>query len=170
MSTTDEKYCIDANVLIQAWQKYYSPKLCPEYWNILNDFGRAGRIFLPQNVFEEIIRTEDNLTEWLKKSKIPIFEVDGDVADCLREVYANNSLHQYLVDNTKQRSLADPWVIAHALKEKACVVTKEEKVTTPNTTRIKIPNVCDNMNIRWINDFKFIEELNIRFSCTVLDK
>jgi Domain of unknown function (DUF4411) len=170
MSTTGEKYCLDANVLIQAWQKYYSPKLCPEYWDILNDFGRSGRIFLPQNVFEEIIRTEDELTEWLKESKIPVYEVDGDVADCLRKVYAHNPIHQYLVDNTKQRSLADPWVVAHALKEKACVVTKEEKVTTPNTTRIKIPNVCDNMYIRWINDFQFIEELNIRFSCRVSDK
>ncbi|HTQ67037.1 MAG TPA: DUF4411 family protein, partial [Puia sp.] len=73
--------------------------------------------------------------------------------------------HKYLVDNTKQRSLADPWIVAHALKENACVVTKEEKVTAPNTTRIKIPNVCENMNIRWINDFEFVEELNIQFSC-----
>ena len=170
MSTPDQKYCLDANVLIQAWQKYYSPRFCPEYWNILNEFGRKDRIFLPQNVFEEITRTEDELTEWLKKSKIPILEVDGIVAECLRDIYAANPLHQYLIDNTKQRSLADPWVIAHALKEKACVVTKEEKVTTPNTTRIKIPNVCDNMNLRWINDFQFIEELNIRFSCTIIDK
>lgn len=68
---------------------------------------------------------------------------------------------------TKQRSLADPWVIAHALKENACVVTKEEKVTVPKTTRIKIPNVCDNMGIRWINDFQFVEELNIQFSCSL---
>ena len=24
-----KKYCLDANVLIQAWQRYYSPKFCP---------------------------------------------------------------------------------------------------------------------------------------------
>ena len=70
--------------------------------------------------------------------KIPIKEVDGQVANYLRDIYAANPLHKYLVDNTKQRSLADPWIIAHAIKEKACVVTKEEKVTAPNTTRIKI--------------------------------
>jgi predicted nucleic acid-binding protein len=169
MSTIIQKYCLDANVLIQAWQKYYSPKFCPEYWNILNDFGNTGKIFLPQHVYDEIVRTEDDLANWLKSSRIPVFEVDGRVAECLRGIYAANPVHQYLVDNTKQRSLADPWVIAHAIKENACVVTKEEKVTTPNTTRIKIPNVCDNMNIRWVNDFQFIEELNIQFSCTVLD-
>jgi predicted nucleic acid-binding protein len=167
MSTLHQKYCLDANVLIQAWQKYYSPKFCPDYWSLLNDFGENKMIFLPQNVFEEIIRTEDDLATWLKNSKIPIFEVDGDVTNCLKRIYAANPIHQYLVDNTKQRSLADPWVIAHALKENACVVTKEEKVTVPKTTRIKIPNVCDNMGIRWINDFQFVEELNIQFSCSL---
>ena len=165
MTQAQQKYCLDANVLIQAWQKYYSPRYCADYWSLLNEFGKKGRIFIPQNVFEEISRTEDELTNWLRKSTIPIKEVDGQVANCLRDIYAANPLHKYLVDNTKQRSLADPWIVAHALKENACVVTKEEKVTAPNTTRIKIPNVCENMNIRWINDFEFVEELNIQFSC-----
>lgn len=167
MSTQDQKYCLDANVLIQAWQKYYSPKFCPDYWTLLNDFGANNIIFLPENVFEEITRTEDDLSDWLKNSQIKIHEIDGDVTNCLKDIYAANHLHQYLVDNTKQRSLADPWVIAHALKEKACVVTKEEKLSVPNSTRIKIPNVCDNMGIRWINDFQFVEELNIQFTCSV---
>lgn len=167
MSTEHQKYCLDANVLIQAWQKYYSPKFCPDYWNILNQLGLNGRIFIPQLVFEEITRTEDELAEWLKSSKISIHEIDGAVAQCLKRIYENNPLHQYLVDNTKQRSLADPWVVAHALNDNACIVTKEEKVTASNTTRIKIPNVCDNMGIRWINDFQLISELNIQFSCTL---
>jgi hypothetical protein len=64
-----------------------------------------------------------------------------------------------LVDNTKARSLADPWVIAHAMHENATVVTKEEKVTALNSNRIKIPNVCENIGLRWINDFQLIEEL-----------
>jgi hypothetical protein len=167
MSTIIQKYCLDANVLIQAWQKYYSPKFCADYWRLLNEFGKSEMIFIPQNVFEEIVRTEDELTDWLKNSNIPIKAVDGSVTNCLKNIYAANPLHQYLVDNTKQRSLADPWVIAHALNENACVVTKEEKVSAFNSTRIKIPNVCDNMGIRWINDFQFVEELNIRFSCSL---
>ena len=165
MTASKSKYCLDANVLIQAWQKYYSPKFCPDYWDVLNDLGQLGKIFIPQNVFDEIMKTEDELAQWLKNSNISIKEIDGKVANCLRDIYSANPLHKYLVDNTKQRSLADPWVIAHALNENACVVTKEEKVTAPNTTRIKIPNVCENMSIRWINDFEFVQEVNIHFSC-----
>jgi len=165
MSTTAEIYCLDANVLIQAWQKYYSPKFCPDYWDVLNEFGNQGRIFVPEMVYDEITRTEDNLSKWLKESKIPIKKIDEPVTKCLQSIYAKNPTHKYLVDNTKARSLADPWVIAHAINEKATVVTKEEKVTALNSKKIKIPNVCDNLDIRWINDFQLIHELEIQFKC-----
>ncbi len=167
MSTTHWKYCLDANVLIQAWQKYYSPKLCPDYWTVLDTLGKEGKVFLPQLVYEEITRTDDALAEWLKKSSIPEYKVDSLVTEVLQSIYSANPAHLNLVDNTKGRSLADPWVIAHAIKENATVVTKEEKVTASNTTKIKIPNVCDNMGVRWINDFQLAEELNIRFTCSI---
>jgi hypothetical protein len=51
------------------------------------------------------------------------------------------------------------------MKESATVVTKEEKITALNSNRIKIPNVCENMGIAWINDFDLISELNILFTC-----
>ncbi|HHT9113026.1 MAG: DUF4411 family protein [Planctomycetes bacterium] len=167
MSTQHQKYCLDANVLIRAWRDYYAPKFCITYWEVLNELGAEGRIFLPQMVYEEITRTEDDLTNWLKNSKIPEYKIDGPVTECLKKIYATNPAHKNLVDNTKNRSLADPWVIAHALNQGAIVVTKEEKVTATNTTKIKIPNVCDNMGVRWINDFQFVEELNIQFSCHI---
>jgi hypothetical protein len=90
MSTSPSKYCLDANVLIQAWQKYYSPKLCPEYWKVLDQLGKQGRIFLPQMVYEEITKTDDELAEWLKTSSIPEYKVDGPVTDafCQQNVYA----------------------------------------------------------------------------------
>lgn len=166
MSEQQEKYCLDANVLIQAWQKYYSPRICPGYWDLLNQLGQQDRIFLPKLVFEEIIRTEDDLCNWLRASSIPVRDITEPITQRLAQIYSANILHQQLVDNTRQRSLADPWVIAHALHENACVVTKEERITAINSNRIKIPNVCDNMGVRWINDFQFIEETNIRFTCS----
>jgi hypothetical protein len=167
MSVQQQTYCLDANVLIQAWQKYYSPKFCPSYWELLNELGRQKRIFIPQSVFEEITRTEDDLCKWLKESDILAHPVTEQVAECIKQIYAANPLHTQLVDNTRNRSLADPWVIAHAISEKACVVTKEEKITAVNSPRIKIPNVCDNMKVRWINDFQFVGEVNIHFNCVI---
>jgi predicted nucleic acid-binding protein len=168
MSTNSNKYCLDANVLIQAWQKYYNPKFCPDYWKVLTEIGKQQLIFIPEMVFEEITRTEDDLSKWLKKSKIPIHKITQPVTTCLQKIYSENPLHKNLVDNTKNRSLADPWVIAHAIHEKATVVTKEEKVTAINSKKLKIPNVCDNMGVRWITDFQLIDELDIKFQCTLV--
>ena len=167
MSVQVKVYCLDANVLIQAWQKYYSPKFCPGYWDVLNGLGSQGRISLAEEVFNEITRTEDDLCEWLKASKITVKSIDEKVTKCLQDIYAKDPIHKTLVDNTKARSLADPWVIAHAISDGAIVVTKEEKVTALNSNRIKIPNVCDTMGVTWINDFEFISALNIQFTCTI---
>lgn len=167
MNTIFEPYCLDTNVLIEAWRKYYSPEFCPEYWGILNDLGKQGRLFLSKMVYTEITRTDDDLAKWLKESSIPVHEMNGQVTTCLSQIYAANPDHKFLVDNTKQRSLADPWVIAHAMSVGACVVTKENMETAVNSKRIKIPNVCQNMGVRWINDFEMISELKIKFFCTM---
>jgi predicted nucleic acid-binding protein len=167
MSTEANKYCLDANVLIQAWQKYYNPKFCPDYWKVLIELGKQAKIFIPEIVYEEITRTDDDLSKWLKGSKIPIEKINEPITICLQKIYSSNPIHKNLVDNIKSRSLADPWVIAHALNSNATVVTKEEKVTAANSPKIKIPNVCDNMGVRWINDFQFIDELGIKFNCSL---
>ena len=167
MSAKASKYCLDANVLIQAWQKYYNPKFCPVYWKILIELGKQSKIFIPEIVYEEITRTDDDLSKWLKASKIPIEKINESITMCLQKIYSFNPSHKNLVDNIKARSLADPWVIAHALNSNATVVTKEEKVTALNSPKIKIPNVCDNMGVRWINDFQFIDELAIKFNCSL---
>jgi hypothetical protein len=167
MSNAAKKYYLDANVLIQAWNFYYSPKFCPSYWDVLNELGSAGRIFVPREVYEEITRTDDELCQWLKQSSIEIKDVDEKVIQCLQAIWATNPIHKTLVDNVKGRSLADPWVIAHAMREGATVVTKEEKVTALNAIRIKIPNVCENMGVGWMNDFGMIGELRLSFTCAM---
>jgi hypothetical protein len=162
------KYCLDANFFIEAWNKYYSPNFCGDYWEVLDALGKKDIIFVPYEVSNEINKTDDELSKWLKKSNINIYQVDENVQQCLRDLFAFNPSHLKLVDNTKNRSLADPWVIAHAMKEKAVVVTKEYKVTKTDSNKIKIPNVCENMGIEWINDFQFIEELRIKFFCKIV--
>jgi hypothetical protein len=160
------KYCLDANVLIVPWNSYYSRKICPDYWKLLERLGHSQRIFIPKIVEEEIARTEDELSQWLKGSGIPVYPIEESVTQCLSKIYEVDPVHRYLVDNIRGRSLADPWVIAYAMAQGACVVTKEKKQTA-RTDRVKIPNVCEKMTVRCIDDFQLIEELGIRFTCHI---
>lgn len=172
MSAHQTIYCIDANVLIQAWQKYYSPDLCPDYWDLLNELGKQGRIFIPEEVKNEIVvpetsdKTEDDLSKWLKRSKIPIHKPTENIIACWQKILQADPTHKLLVDNIKSRSLADPWLIAHAMDTKATVVTKENIDSAMNSKRVKIPNVCKNMGVRCIDDFEFIKEIGVKFSAT----
>jgi len=51
------------------------------------------------------------------------------------------------------------------MAENAIVVSKEFLSTSTNKQKIKIPDVCKNMNIECIDDFEFIRRLNLKFDC-----
>lgn len=70
------------------------------------------------------------------------------------------STHRELVDDKKDRSMADAWVVAHAMTERAIVVTKEGFAPR----KIKIPDVCKAYDVRCIDDIEFVREIGLRFS------
>ena len=158
-------YCLDANVLIVPWQTYYAPEFCPSYWDVLDQLGQEKRLFIPGEVFTELEKTEDDLLDWVKKSHVPIVKTDTEVLNCLRAMYAANPVHKLLSDATSYRSMADPFVVAHAMKANACVVTKETKIEA-SMKKIKIPNVCENMGVPWINDFQLGRHFDIKLACS----
>ena len=155
-----QKYCLDTNVLIQAWNTYYSMDLAPKYWDILDEMARNGTVLCTHEVKREIEKVDDDLNKWIKKRAYLFRDITEDVQKFIRDVLKS---YPRLVDTTKDRSMADPWVIAHALAEKATVVTKE-MMTGAGSTRIKIPDVCGTFNVRCINDFAFVREVGITFS------
>ncbi len=56
---------------------------------------------------------------------------------------------------------ADPWVIAHAKTSGATVVTGEV-VVSDNSTHVKIPNVCNNFSVDYIDPFTMMRTLGIQ--------
>ena len=93
MSLQSTIYCLDANVLIKAGESYYSPKVCPTYWNVLDELGAQGQLFVPSWVAEEIHRTDDDLSKWLKKSRVKVRSVTVEVGIKLKEIYAKDPKH-----------------------------------------------------------------------------
>jgi predicted nucleic acid-binding protein len=157
-------YCLDTNVFIEGWNKYYSMALCPSYWEIIDELGEQGRVFSPIEVRREILQHDDGLADWIRNRSHLFRDISDNVQTTLREIMRD---FPRLVDNTRQRSIADPWVIAHAITENATVVTKE--IPSPVVSRrIKIPDVCNSLGVPWIDDFRFAEELGIHFQAQIL--
>ena len=158
-----KNYCLDANIFIEGWNKYYSMELSPGYWEILDGFAKNGRVFSPIEVKREILHLDDGLAEWIKVRPYFFREITLEVQEELRKIMTK---FPRLVDSTKQRSIADPWVIAFAITENAIVVTKETPVGN-NSRRIKIPDVCNELGVHWIDDFQFARELGIYFTAQI---
>ena len=154
-----KSYCLDANVFIEPWNKYYSTELCSGYWEILEKLAQDGRVFAPVEVKREILQHDDGLAVWIKTRPYLFRDITLEVQDHLRQIMKS---YDRLVDSTRRRSIADPWVIAFAIAENAIVVTKEMPVG-PNSKRIKIPDVCQALNVPWMDDFRFAREIGIRF-------
>lgn len=154
-------YCLDTNVFIEAWNKYYHKDFFGDYWRKLDDLAKVGEVFATEEVKREIGKIDDTLKEWLGERDYFFRKINDDVQACLGKVFENPE-HQRLVDATKQRPIADPWVIAHAMAEGAVVVTKEH-FETNTTKRIKIPNVCEAIGVEWIDDFEMVRRLGMQF-------
>lgn len=163
MPETVRKYSLDTGFFIEGWRKYYSPDFCDGYWEIIDSLAQKGIVFMTPEVLKELLKIDDEISQWIKDRKYFVKEIDDRVQECLRIIYKTNPLHHNLVNDVKNRSIADPWVIAHAMAEDATVVTKEDFYTGHNNKKIKIPNVCENMGVRWMDDFGFIREMNITF-------
>jgi len=158
------KYCLDTNVFIQAWNGYYAIDLCSDYWEQLDKFALEGVILSPEEVAREISHIDDELYAWIKDKDYFFRPIDEEVQRCLQIIFSDEKHHR-LVDSSKFRSAADPWVIAHAMAEKAVVVTKESYEIN-KTKRIKIPNVCETMGIECINDFELLRRLGLKLKVT----
>lgn len=154
------KYCLDANALIEPWNKYYSMKLCPDYWNVLDNLAKEGVIFCTEEVGRELDKIDDELKAWAGARPYLFREITRDVQLKLRNVLAS---YPRLVDTIRDRSMADPWVIAHAMAEGAIIVTKEH-YTDGSKKRFRIPDVCEALKVPWMDDHRFAEAVGLKFS------
>jgi len=130
-------YCIDTSALIAAWSERYPITNFPRFWDALDTLVKDSKCFAPHPVFMEIEKKSDELHQWLKPRAhmfIPINE--------LIQLRAKAVLAKYpgLVGQLKDRTAADPFVIAAAIDRSLIVVTEENY--TDSADRPRIPTVC----------------------------
>jgi predicted nucleic acid-binding protein len=160
------KYWLDSNVLITAKDGAFRFSVAPGFWSALDRFGRLGQIQITKLVYEELVHDEptDDLAKWLKARRLNGFCItpDQDVQNELQKiadhVYASYARHHA----ARFLSVADPWIIAHALSTNGTVVTHE--TSQPLAKKVKIPNVCASMGAPCINPFEMLERLGVRLN------
>jgi hypothetical protein len=123
---------------------------------------QEGSLIAPDFVLIEIERKEDQLYEWAKTQEGFFIASDAEIQLIQKEIINN---FPKLIDNRKNRSMCDPWVIALA-KQRGCnVVTEEHRSRNRESMEKnpKIPDVCDSMGITCIKTVDLIEKMKWSF-------
>jgi len=116
-------------------------------------------------VYDEIVTDEphDELARWIKLRRNGGFCVAATeavqnsftkIADHVTARYEGPFAAEFL-------RVADPWVIAHAMESKGAVITFE--TTNLGAKRVKIPNVCADLNVARMNLYDMLEKLGVKF-------
>ena len=162
-------YLLDANTLIDAKRDYYPIDRIPEFWEWLIFMGESDSIKIPIEVYEEFSDTKDkdgkkdDLATWSERSEVKealLLKEDAEKSLVSRITYAGYDFD--LTDDDLVKIGQDPLLLSYALKdvEKRCIVSTEVSKPSKRGANRKVPDVCRDLNIRCINNFQMIRELN----------
>jgi len=101
----------------------------------------------------ELERKDDEVVQWVKGRPEFFVEIDNDIQLAVQEILLK---HKKLLDQRKNRSGADPFVIALAQLNECTVVSNERATNSPE--RPNIPDVCRAYGIRCITVLELIRE------------
>ena len=137
------QYIVDTSSLINLRQ-YYPADMFPNVWDKLSQLAQYGILASSSEVYRELSAQEDDVVfTWAKQQKHiflpPIAAIQQNVTEILRT-------HGNLLDVKRQKSGADPFVLATAMNYN-CTVVSEERLAELNSRVTRLPNVCNAYNI-----------------------
>jgi len=147
------RYSIDTSAILDGWNRYYPPAIFPELWNKLDELIKKGELRATEVVLHELEKKDDDVYKWVKDRSTLFIQIDVEIQQIVSDI-----LREYpkLVDTRKNRSPADPFVIALAQINKITVVTGEHPTNKMN--RPNIPDICNVLGIPYISLLYLMKE------------
>jgi len=156
-------YLLDANVFIAAKNLHYGFDFCPAFWDWIVQEHQNGKVFSVEKVGDEILAVGDELSEWAKARGSSFFLVPQPiVVPSLAAVssWANSQQYEMAAVSTFLQ-VADYYLVSQAHADGHVVVTHE--VPAASRRKIKIPDVCIGMRIKFMSPFEMLRLERARF-------
>lgn len=156
-------YLLDANIFIQAKNLHYGLDFCPAFWEWLIESNAAGKVFSIDKVADEIAAGADQLTDWMNNHAGNLFlDTDSRTVEKFGQVssWATSQEYEPAAINTFLQ-VADFYLVAHALAGNHVLVTHEQPANSRR--RIKIPNVCIGLHLRFMTPYEMLRIEQARF-------
>ena len=157
-------YLLDSNVLIRAHADYYPIERIPQFWDWLHLNAKENVLKIPLEIFNEIVGSDDSLSKWLGRKDVSEDlilneEVDQRLLNKVYRTYAKDLSEKEMASISN-----DVFLITYAFGDDSdrTVVTKEVSKPSKQRSNRQIPDVCEELGIRVINDFELWKELDFR--------
>lgn len=139
-------YCIDTSAIIDM-KEIYPIDVFPALWGKLESLLKERVILSPREVLKELESKDDDLLRWAK-THIHFHNLDHEQEKIVKDIMGR---FPNFVDYNKPTPEADPFVIALAKSYNLIVIAQEKRVKISGPeSKPKIPNVCDELNVEWI--------------------
>ena len=152
-------YVVDANVLIEAKNRYYAFDLAPGFWKWLERVNEGGAVCSIDPIFEEIIKGDDELKMWAREHRSffcpigqgPVKHFSRITQWAVSQNYSPAALSAFTGND------ADYLIIAYACAYNCTVVTHE--IPAPSARkRVKIPDACKAMGVDFTEPFTMLRK------------
>ena len=158
---------LDANVFITAQNAYYGFDLVPAFWTWLEHQAEARILASTDLVYQELRDGSDDLATWVSGRRELMFHVSSSspqVANYVAtldewargEGYAGHVVEDFM-------SCADPFLVGVAAESRSIVVTLETPAGA-SRRKVKIPDACNRLDVRYENTFEMMRTLGARFT------
>lgn len=156
-------YIFDTNIFIRS--KNEMPiDLWPTFWAKVAEMIASGNVVSNIQVKDEIEKGNDELTQWMREHVPSEFYIDNDheVMTKYAEVQTWASLNPvYRADAVSEfAQVADAFLVATASAKGYTLVTNETADPTCRR-RVKIPDACNALRVRYCNLNTVLRELGI---------
>lgn len=153
-------FLTDANVFIEAKNRYYDFDICPGFWDWMDTQMPAHNVCSIMPVYDELAGGGDSLAQWIKDRRNDgrFLKVDDMSAQTLfARVAATVQAGAYRLEAKAQfLAGADPWLVAKAGVTGATVVT-QEKFQAGALRRVPLPNICQEFRVPFIDTFELLK-------------
>ena len=157
-------YLLDANVFITAKNVHYEFAVVPGFWDWIDRAVAAGEAVSIDRVQIELRAQQDELSDWVH-TRSDMFRRSTDaLTPALTQIasWATSQPQYQPAALATFLDSADYFLVAHALTFGDTVVTHE--VPAPaSRTRVKIPDACRGVSVRYVNPFTMLRKERARF-------
>lgn len=157
-------YLVDANVLIEAKNRYYAFDIAPGFWVWLDHAHESSLVCSIDRVRDELLDGQDELADWARSRQSFFNAVDEATTAQLKPLAQWTGTRQYTqaAINDFIGNTADYYLIAYAKAHGHVVVTHEQPQPMARK-RVLIPDACVAMSVTTCNTFEMLRSTNAKF-------